>query len=47
VIADRVGALFRRNEQLRRIGDELPGDRIVGVVADRSAAEIAGVTATA
>ena len=33
VVADRVGALLGPRRQLRRIGHELPRDRIVRIVA--------------
>jgi hypothetical protein len=36
LIADRVGALMRCGEQLSRVGDELPADRIVGMLNERA-----------
>jgi hypothetical protein len=47
VIADRIGALFRRDDEFSHVGHELPRDRIVQGRLRRSLRAIVGVSATA
>ena len=46
VVADRIRMLLGQRVELGRVGNELPGDRIVRTAGSISPA-IAGVTATA